>query len=362
MKRMIKSVLLCAALSASFAVPSRGWAQASDAGQEPRHFIYFGLERSRISDVGILSMRSIAGVQLKYTWRELEPERDRYDFDAIRDDLGLLERHGKQLFVQLQDVSFDERIVNVPDYLLEDPAFGGGVAMKYEFEDDDESHPIVDGWVARRWDPAVRDRFARLLTMLAEEFDGRIAGVNLPETSIGFGHSGAFHPAGFSYDAYFDGIKDLMTAARHAFRESDVIIYGNFMPGEELPDEDRGYLKGIYEHADRIGCGVGGPDLLPNRWFQHQNSLPLIAGRAPGTVAGVAVQWGNLEDTNRSTGETVTVEELAAFARDELRLDYLFWGTQEPFFSEDVLPYLRHLANRDPEPARTGAHAGRRAF
>jgi hypothetical protein len=311
----------------------------------PRNFIYFGLERSRISDATFLSTESIVGAHLKYTWRELEPEQDRYALDELRDDLVSLERHGKQLFIQLQEVSFDEEIINVPDYLIVDPAFGGGAAMHYD--DYDESGPVVEGWVARRWDPAVRERFAMLLRVLAEEFDGRIAGLNLPETAIGFGSDRELQPTGFSYDAYFEGIKELMSSARDAFRVSDVVIYANFMPGEELPDEDRGYLKGVYEHADRIGMGVGGPDLLPHRWFQRQNSLPLIAGRAPGTVAGVAVQWGNLEDTNRQTGERVTVAELYEFARDELRLNYIFWGTQEPFYSDDVLPFLATVAIQD---------------
>ena len=94
---------------------------------------------------------------------------------------GLFERHGKRLFVQLQDVSFDERL-NVPDYLVEDPAFGGGAARKYE-TDDDPSRPIFDGWVARRWDPAVIDRFSKLLDALGEQLDGRIEGLSLAETS-----------------------------------------------------------------------------------------------------------------------------------------------------------------------------------
>ena len=340
--------LLVCALALGTGGPASGWAQSVDPEGPPRHFIYFGLERDRIEDPRFLSIPSISGAQLKYTWRELEPERGRYEFSAIRRDLALLEQYGKQLFIQLQDVSFDEGIVNVPDYLREDPVFGGGVALKYEFEDDDdeESSPRIDGWVARRWDPAVRERFADLLLALAEEFDGRIAGLNLAETSIGFGDSGDFHPPGFSYGAYFRGILDLTSSARRAFRESDVIVYANFMPGEELPSEDLGYLRGVYEHADRIGAGVGGPDLLPHRWYQRQHSLPLIAQRAPETVAGVAVQDGNLEDTNRRTGERVTVSELFEFARDDLRLDYIFWGAEEPFLSEEILPFLQSLENQ----------------
>jgi len=311
----------------------------------PKHYIWFDLHRSRIAEPSFLEASGIAGAQLMYTWRELEPERDRYDLSAIRRDVAFLEKRGKRLFVQLQYLSFFEDRVNVPDYLLEDPAFGGGAAKKFE-SPGNGAPPIVDGWVARLWDPAVRERLDRLFGAIAEEFDGRIAGLNLPETAIGFGHSSALFPAGYTYDTYFEGIKAVMSSARRAFRQSDVIVYANFMPGEELPDDDHGYLRGVYAHADAIGMGVGGPDLLPNRWFQRQNSLPLIAHRAPTTAAGMAVQDGNLDDVKRSTGERVTVEELYAYARDELHLDYVFWGTQEPYYSEAVLPFLAGIAKR----------------
>ena len=312
----------------------------------PRNFIFFDLERRRISEPGFLENEFIAGAQLKYTWRELEPERDRYDLRPLLDDLAFLEKHGKRLFVQLQDVSFSEE-VNVPDYLRTDPAFGGGVARKYETEGDDESKARFDGWVARRWDPAVRARFINLLQVLGREVDGRIEGLNLPETSVGFGESGRLHPEGFTYENYLEGVKAIMTAARKAFPRSCVIQYANFMPGEWIPWTDHGYLRAVYAHAERIGAGVGGPDLLPHRKGQQNHSYPLIAARGSKIPAGVAVQDGNLEDRNPATGDRVTVMELYRFAKDRLRLDYIFWGTQEPYYSEQVLPYIRGLAQRE---------------
>ena len=312
----------------------------------PQHFVFFGFERDRIREASFLETPAIAGAQLKYTWRELEPERGRYAFERLRSDLAFLERHSKRLLVQLQDISFDERIVNVPAYLLDDPAFGGGVARKYRFEGDDESTATPDGWAARRWDPAVRHRFIELLRALGRELDGRIEGINLPETAIDFGVSGALHPDGFTYAGYAESVKTVMTAARESFPTSRVIQYANFMPGEWLPWDDRGYLRSVYGHADSIGVGVGGPDLLPHRAGQRNHSYPLIASRGLRTVAGVAVQDGNLDEQDPATGERVTVEELARFAEEELRLDYVFWATEEPYYSNEILPYLRGLTPR----------------
>jgi len=318
----------------------------SQTVDSPENFVYFGVDRGRIAEASFLEADGVVGAQIKYRWPELEPERDTYDVDLILRDLEFLERHGKRLFIQIQDVSFEESIINVPAYLREDPAFNGGVARQYG-EGDDDTNLIPEGWVARRWDPAVRERFIRLLRALGEQLDGRIAGVNLPETSIGFGEPGEFEPPGYTFENYRDGVLAIMTAAGEAFPRSDVIQYANFMPGEELPWSDNGYLKSIYAHADRIGVGVGGPDLLPHRRWQQNHSLTLIAARGPNTIAGVAVQWGNLDDINPETGERVTVDELFRFARDRLRVDYIFWGTQEPHYSEAIIPYLENLARND---------------
>lgn len=330
---MTSMVLLAASLAAACGHPD------GRAGVGPGNYVFFAREHHRIAEPSFLTHERIAGAQLKYTWRELEPERDRYELQPLREHLALLERHGKRLFVQLQDVSFSESVL-VPDYLRTDAAFHGGAARKYE--GDDEGHARFDGWIARRWDPAVRERFIELIEVLGAEFDGRIEGLVLPETAVSFDDP-RFHPVGFTYEGYVEGIREIMTAARRAFPRSCVIVYANFMPGEWLPENDKGYLRAVHAHADSIGAGVGGPDLLPHRRGQRKHSLPLIAGRRPGVVAGMAVQDGNLAERNPATGERVTVAELHRFARDDLRLDYVFWGTQEPYYSTEVIPYLRGL-------------------
>src|SRR5262245_43400313 len=131
---------------------------ARAARQEPQHFVFVNRDRARIHDHAFLYTPALAGAQVKYTWRELEPARGRYDLRVVLDDLAFLSRHGKRLVIQLQDASFDERI-NTPDYLQEDPEFHGGIARKYEARSEDDSKVRFDGWVARRWDPAVSERF-----------------------------------------------------------------------------------------------------------------------------------------------------------------------------------------------------------
>src|SRR5262249_55065418 len=113
--------------------------------------------------------------------------------------------------------------------------------------------------------------------------------------------TGRDRPAGFTSESYVAGIEAQMAAARAAFRRSRVIQYANFMPGEWLPRDDRGYLRAVYAFAESLGVGVGGPDLRPLRRELLNHSYPLIAARPAGVVAGVAVQDGNLADVDRAS-------------------------------------------------------------
>lgn len=291
----------------------------------------------------LLKTEAIAGAQVTYSWRQLEHEKDNYDFAEIREDLALLTSIGKKLFIQLQDVTFNESRINLPRYLLRDPIYNGGAEKHYNIKNDDESQAVVGGWMARRWDPAVQERFHKLLASLAEEFDGRIEGINFDETAVGFGSSGRLFPKGYSFEIYRDAIITNMKALRRAFPKSVVMQYANFMPGEWRPTEDKGYLRAIYKAAKESNVGVGGPDLLPHRPGQLGSSYPLIREAAGVVPTGIAVQDGNLEAVNPKDGKRVTVAELYKFATDYLKVDYIFWGTQEPFYSRDVIPFLKEI-------------------
>ena len=130
----------------------------------------------------ILENPCVAGIQVRYTWKELEPNKGIYDFSRIQRDLNFLTPLHKKLFIQLQDRSFQPNAFFVPDYIRKDKAYRGGVAMQYDFSG--EGRPLTAGWVAKVWDPAVRERFQLLMEKLAQQFDGKIYGINLPETAI----------------------------------------------------------------------------------------------------------------------------------------------------------------------------------
>ena len=141
------------------------------------HYVFFAQERERITEPSFLQSK-FEGAQLKYVWRELEPQKNHYNFEDIQHDLAYLQSHGKKLFIQIQDCSFALNIRPFPRYLLEDASYHGGADKQYG----EDNSPY--GWMARRWDKAVQERFQRLLLALGDEFDGRIEGINLPETAF----------------------------------------------------------------------------------------------------------------------------------------------------------------------------------
>ena len=330
-----------------FCVLMRTSSVAANA-QSMHHYVFFGMDREKIHSETFLRASALEGAQLKYSWKELEPEKDAYEFGAIRKDLEFLQSHGKKLFMQLQDSTFDEKHIFVPKYLLEDPQYHGGADRQYELAGKNEEKSVPAGWVARRWDPAVQARFYRLLQALGKEFDMKIEGINLPETAVEFGETGRLFPKGFTPAKYRDAILTQIKALKSAFPKSVTLQYANFMPGEWLPESDKGYLKSIFATAKGLKVGTAGPDMLPWKPGQMKHSYPLIRAIDGLVPTGIAVQEGNYSAKNPKTGKPVTLSELYDFAHDYLKVQYVFWCDEEPYFSKGVIPYLEKYEKLAP--------------
>jgi hypothetical protein len=298
------------------------------------------MDREKIKDSeSFLATPAFEGAQIAYSWNQLEQGKDNYDFSMIREDLNLLTSHGKKLWIQIQDVSFSEKRIFVPRYLLRDPIYNGGADKQWQIPDDDEDRAVHQGWMARRWDPAVQERLYKLFDALGKEFDGRIAGINLDETSAVFGQSGKLFPKSYTPAIYRDSIIANMKALKRAFPKSIAMVYANFMPG------GRPYLEAVYNAARESKVAVGGPDVLPFRPFQHANSYPLIRASSGIVPTGLAVQDGNYGDVDPKTGKRATIAELLKFATDDLKLDYIFWCTEEPYYSQELIPFMQSTKN-----------------
>ncbi|MEO5563672.1 MAG: hypothetical protein ABIR18_09565 [Chitinophagaceae bacterium] len=300
-----------------------------------QHFVYFARDRESLIDHPLLLHSIFKGAQIMYSWREFEPKKGQYDFSILKQDYEYLKKYGKKIFIQLQDGTFDPRYKAIPGYLFS-REYDGGVVLQYN----DDGKPA--GWVAKRWNKKVRERFALLLHALGKEFDGKIEGINLQETAIGVNHK---TDSSFSEQGYVNGLKENMLALKKSFPLSTTMIYANFIPGEWLPGDDKGYLRSIYQYGEEIGVGLGGPDLMVTRKGQLNHALALMHEGSYTVPIGIAVQDGNYigktgdeDDDKENKSHKNIVPLLYSFAKDFLRVRYMFWVNQEPYFKEDVLP------------------------
>jgi hypothetical protein len=296
-----------------------------------QHFVYFARDRELIKDHPLLSHPMFKGAQIMYSWRDLEPEKGKFDFTILKEDFEYLKSYNKKLFIQIQDVTFNAKYKAVPEYLLT-KEYDGGVVMQYN---DDES---PGGWVAKRWNKKVRKQFELLIQALGNEFDGKIEGINLQETAI------EVRDPSFSELEYVNALKENMLTLKKSFPKSTTMIYANFIPGEWLPRNDKGYLRGIYQYGEKIGVGLGGPDLMVKRKGQLNHTLAMMHEGQYTVPLGIAVQDGNyigetgeIGDEKKKNTNNNIVPLLHAFAKDFLKINYMFWVDQEPYFKTNVL-------------------------
>lgn len=297
-----------------------------------QHFVYFSRDREAIHEHAFLNNQRFSGAQIMYAWNQFERKKGVYDFSIIKEDYDYLTSKGKKLFIQLQDTTFDTKFKATPEY-LENKEYDGGII----YQRTDAGEP--EGWVAKRWNKNVQNRFALLLSAMGKEFDGKIAGINLQESAIGVEQK--YDPA-FTPDVYADALKVNMLALKKAFPKSVTMQYANFMPGEWLPWDDKGYLKSIYQYGEKIGVGLGAPDLMVRKKGQLNHALAMMHEHNFTVPLGIAVQDGNyIGETN--TNDVIKkreniIPQLHGFAQDFLKVKYMFWVNQEPYFQEDVLP------------------------
>jgi hypothetical protein len=303
------------------------------------------MDRNLLKDTATWTLPIFEGVQISYSWRQLEPQKDQYDFSSIDDDLELLQKNRKKLFIQLQDVSFSMKYNHAPKYLLSDSTYHGGANKQYKFKNESETEFVEIGWVTRRWDPEVQKRLHKLYQALGKRFNGRIEGINTEETAVDFG-KGPLHPPGFNFRRYKEATLENLVALKNAFSKSVVMVYANFMPGGFLPYQDSSYLRDVYEFACEKQIGVGGPDLLPYKRGQMANSYGFIRNSSKKVPAGVAVQDGTNQYINPTTKKIVTAEEIYFFGKEYLGLKYIFWGSEEPFLHSEIIPFLTALSKR----------------
>jgi|GEM_PF-628360 len=263
--------------------------------------------------------KEFRGVQKTYSWRELEPEMDRYDFSAIRADIAFLAKHDQRLVIQVQTKTFGSGQNYCPAYLSGADYDGGVYRTRWG-----SFNPII-------WNEQVNKRLNALYTRLGKELDREpfLEAMVIPESATTFENADRekFHYTG---EGYVRAVESGMKAIKDAFPNTIVIQYVNMPPEAIQP---------LAEFSKMHGIGFGGPDIYPTDpvLTNPQRGVYRLYAELSGIVPlGAAVQQNDYTQKTafRGGGGETPVKEIYEFGRDKLRLNYVFWGTRAGYFEK----------------------------
>lgn len=249
----------------------------------------------------------VKGAVLRVFWRQLEPQKDVYDFSRVDRYLEQAIAHKKRFGLLLTTKNF---LIDMaaPDY-LKTPWFDGGVFLVYKFKG-----TIGDNITL--WDDNTYYRLVKLIRTLAARYDGNPWFEMLIINETAFGQP--LIPMPESQRArFYDNLMRVDAAARQAFTRTVVIQYVNF-PYTYTPSVARNLLD--------KGVGIGGPDVFLDDRDHDTRVYPLIE-QARGKVP-VGMQLEGDCYYARSLGgpwDPPPARELYDLARNRLHSNYILW-------------------------------------
>lgn len=259
MQRALPYVIIPAIVFVALSSAVSGTAEAATKKWFPGHYLTAKHhEASQITDIRRNLVRqnpNFTGYKSIYTWKSLEPAKDRYDFSPIIRDLQIAKADNKKLLVHLADRVFGRSgNPNLPAYMLTAEYEGGW------FSDGQKS-------MGKFWIPAYQVRWNKLIQKLGEALDNHpdLAGVIVEETS-GLPKAEKVSNS-YTNDRMLQHVKSMNSTAARYLPKTVFIQYVNF----GISPDDRGPLM---NHIVKTEKGAfGSPDT-----FNCKKNPPLAAG------------------------------------------------------------------------------------
>ncbi|WP_394808852.1 glycoside hydrolase [Nitrosomonas sp.] len=262
---------------------------------------------------------ALRGIQVRYSWVELEKSFGVYDFSFIEKRLSELAAQNKRLMILLELKSWGADTDLVPDYVINNPIYENGI---FAFSRDGSS--TITGNNIKLWNPMVRDRLAALISELGKRFNSHeyFEGIGLTETSLGF----PIKPlTSTQKDDYYSNLLAVNKKMRASFPNTMTFQFAN---------HPRSFLPLLVGELKGMGSALGCPDVfiedpglnfLGSKW-SPQGIYPYYPENSGLMPLVIQVEGSNYENTRwDNTGYQPTVSELLNFARYQLKVNYIFW-------------------------------------
>jgi hypothetical protein len=289
----------------------------------PGHYI--ALNSGDITEINYLDEPAIIGVNKRYNWRDLEPEKGIYDFSEIEDDLIYLKTLNKQLIVFIIDKSHWRGAL--PSYLSD-----------YEIQVLETEYGVL------RWKPELVKRYIALGEAIGKHFDNdsNFEGVAIQESALGLSDE-ILDNSDYTPEKYRDALMSILVGVQQGMPHSNVFWYSNFMY------KNNGHLRQVADSIEEEFVFMGGPDILPyRRWIssqsypmyeEYKNKLILFCSAQDDSYMHHENDFKQGENGNIPDTGFISMENIFLFARDSLHVNYLFWN----YFYEETYPGVRNF-------------------
>ena len=247
----------------------------------------------------------VKGFLKRYTWRELEPSKDQYDFSEIASDLDFLSSQGMHLIVMVEDKTF----VNeqpLPQYLATKT-----VRNK------------AGGYTAVRWNSTIVTRMSALYAALGQRFDSDpyFEGFATLESAPSLDDS-TLNSSSYTPEKYRDALIDVLSAGAAGAPTSRMIWYMNFLPRKQA------YIADVANAVAPLGVVLGGPDVMPDHVALPTLTYPYyqqFSGKMPLAVQVEPICYSHPHADKSLPTKYWTMDELFRYSRDNLDVNYMIW-------------------------------------
>lgn len=274
---------------------------------------------------------ALRGIQIRYFWAELETAKGVYDFTSIDQRLAELAAIGKRLVIQVQTKSFVPKGELVPAYLKASEYDGGAFAYS------SYGTTALRGYNIALWNPQVHNRLVELFKAMGERYNSHpyFEGIGMIETA--YGEPIASQPA-HQMSKFYDNLLSVHQKMRSFFPNTMTIQEVNYPTS---------ILVSFVEKLKEMGTALSGPDVFKDEPGLNRNTrnaprgiynfYPELSGIIP--LAPQVMHKNYMNTRNDGTGNVPTISEIFAFARDNLKSNYIFW-TRNPQYYSKVLELL----------------------
>lgn len=269
---------------------------------------------------------ALKGIEMRVRWSTLEPAPHLYDFSYVEEIYNRLAACRKRLIIEVWAVSFS--------------ASQSSGLLPPDLEPDALASTHL-GWIAKLWDKRVMDRLIAVYLALAKRFDKEpyFEGIIFTETATG----AVDDASGYTAAAFIAQLERALRIIRPAWPSTTVLLFNNY-----LRDSTTQQFVDFVATLDKLGVGIGGPDVLPP---PHPNTKGEQIYR--GEIGGVDYRGRMLAGFSVQTPElggregTFTPQQLYDHCVKTNRCKYMFWvrntthGGPEQQWSTGLLPFIR---------------------